>query len=261
MGYSFGMIDDKKIICVIPARLNSSRFPEKILAPLGGKPLLQWAWESALKVSFLDEVVFAVDSSKTAQVIEGFGGKYYMTSPDCPSGTDRLVELQKRGLLKGDIWVNWQADEPFVSEAILQDLLFSSRNSSADVWTLKIEIVDEKKVYDPTCCKVVCDDLGQALYFSRSPIPYYRNPESADKKYFKHIGLYAYSNEALEKISHMKPCGLEEAECLEQLRFLFHGLKIQVSETKEETIGIDLPEHLILAEDYVKNCLFKLSLI
>ena len=129
------------------------------------------------------------------------------------------------------------------------------------MWTLKAKIVDEKDVCDPNCVKVVCDVEGKALYFSRSPIPYYRNPQALEKTYFKHIGLYAYSNEALEKISHMKMSELEAAESLEQLRFLCQGLKIQVNETKEETIGIDLPEHLVLAEEYVRNNFLNLSLI
>lgn len=255
------MIGNKKIVCVIPARLKSCRFPEKILCMLAGKPLLQWSWESALKVSFFDEVVFAVDSVKTIEVIESFGGKYYMTSPDCQNGTERLVEIQEKGLLKGDIWVNWQADEPFLSTSILKDLLVVPPNSFPDVWTLKTKIIDEKKIDDPSCVKVVCDVEGRALYFSRSPIPYYRDSKCLEKMYFKHVGLYAYSTEALEKISSMKMSGLEEAESLEQLRFLAYGLKIQVNETKEETIGIDLPEHLVLAEEYVRNNFLNLSLI
>jgi 3-deoxy-manno-octulosonate cytidylyltransferase (CMP-KDO synthetase) len=254
------MIKNKKIICVIPARLASSRFPEKVLAPLVGKPLLQWTWESAMKVSFLDEVVFAIDSLKTAEVIEEFGGKYYMTSPECPVGTDRLVELQKREVLKGDIWLNWQADEPFITEEILGDLFQDCFKEEADVWTLKTELKDPRRIEDPNFPKVVCDKKGKALYFSRCPIPYHRSPKESDRKYYKHIGLYAYSDEALRKISCMKPCPLEEAEGLEQLRFLFYGLKIQVNETKKETIEINLPEHLVLAEEYVKNSHLKLSL-
>ncbi len=245
------MIENKKVVCVIPARLKSSRFPRKILALLGEKPLIQWVWESAIKIPFFDEVVFAIDSEETAEVIQGFGGKYYMTSIDCEVGTDRLVELQSRGLVQGDIWVNWQADEPFISEKMLSDLLISFGSDEADVWTLKTQIVDEEQIKDPNLPKVVCDAKGFALYFSRSPIPYYRNLEGNEKKYFKHIGLYAYSKEALEHISRMEPCLLAKAESLEQLRFLSHGLKIRVNETAEETIGIDLPEHLTAAEQYI----------
>ncbi len=139
------MIGNKKIVCVIPARLNSSRFPRKVLALLRGKPLLQWVWESACQVSFFDEVVFAIDSTETAQMIESFGGVYHMTQVDCLTGTDRLVELQKKETLQGDIWVNWQADEPFISEQIIQDLLMPSQEIFADVWTLKKEIIEGPK--------------------------------------------------------------------------------------------------------------------
>ncbi len=246
------MINDKKVVCVIPARLESTRFPRKILAPLGGKPLLQWAWDSAQQISFIDEVVFAIDAEETAQVIDSFAGKYFMTSPDCLRGTDRLVELQQKNLVQGDIWINWQADEPFISERMLQDLLVLAPDSGADIWTLKVAL-SEQNVRDPSLCKVVCDEAGFALYFSRSPIPYYREDAQIDKKYFRHIGMYAYSDRALRKISHMKPSEIECAESLEQLRFLSYGLKIQVNETEEETIGVDFPEHLVLAEAYIAS--------
>lgn len=246
------MINGKKVVCIIPARLESTRFPRKILAPLGGKPLLQWAWDAALQISFIDEVAFAIDSEETARAIEAFGGKYFMTSVDCLRGTDRLVELQKRGLVQGDIWINWQADEPFISEKMLQDLLVISSGDLADVWTLKVAL-HEQYVRDPSLCKVVCDEAGFALYFSRSPIPYYREDLEVEKKYFRHIGMYAYSSEALQKIAQMQPTEIECAESLEQLRFLSYGLKIQVNETEEETVGIDFPEHLALAEAYIST--------
>lgn len=246
------MINDKKVVCVIPARLESTRFPRKILTLLGGKPLLQWAWDSAQQISFIDEVVFAIDSEETAQVIESFGGKYFMTSLDCLRGTDRLVELQQKNLVQGDIWINWQADEPFISERMLQDLLILSPDIGADIWTLKVAL-SEQYVRDPSLCKVVCDDSGFALYFSRSPIPYYREDVLAVKKYFRHVGMYAYTDKALRKIFHMKPSEIECAESLEQLRFLSYGLKIQVNETEEETIGVDFPEHLVLAEAYIAS--------
>ncbi len=253
------MIDRKKVICIIPARLKSSRFPRKVIALLGGKPLIQWVWEAALKIPFFDEVFFAIDSEETAQVIESFGGRFYMTSTECESGTDRLVEIQRKGLVQGDIWVNWQADEPFISEKILQDLLISPRKDLADVWTLKTRISNPSQIIDPNCPKVVCDQQGFALYFSRSPIPYYQNPQGLELTYFKHIGLYAYSDEALKKISYMPPSELAQAESLEQLRFLVHGLKIQVNETLEETIGIDLPEHLAAAEQHIRKNLYSFS--
>ena len=246
------MIGKKKIVCVIPARLHSVRFPKKLLALLSGKPLIKWAWEGAMSIPFFDEVVIAVDSEELAFAVEGFGGKYHRTSVECQNGTARLVELQQRGLLEGDIWVNWQGDEPFLSKQVLIDLLQSCEEEQTDVWTLKERIFEKEKIQDPTICKVVCDAQGRALYFSRSPIPYARN-YLGEVPFFRHIGLYAYSSLAIKKISSMPACPLELAESLEQLRFLFHGLKIQVHETKETTIGIDLQEHLILAEEHLRN--------
>ena len=246
------MIGTKKIICVIPARLRSSRFPRKMLALLSGKPLIQRAWEGALKVPFFDEVVLAIDSEEVAKVVESFGGRYIMTSPECPNGTARLVEIQQKGLLKGDVWVNWQGDEPFLSARVISDLLQSCETSEADVWTLKTLLEDEDKILDPNFCKVVSDKEGRALYFSRSPIPYVRD-EGQSRKVFRHVGLYAYSDSALKKISTMNSCEIEEAEMLEQLRFLFYGLNVQVHETKEDSIGIDTPDQLAFAERFMKK--------
>ena len=245
------MIENKKVVCVIPARLRSSRFPKKILSSLSGKPLIQWAWEGALRIPFFDEVVIAIDSEETAKVVESFHGKWIMTSEACSRGVERLVEIQQKRLLQGDIWVNWQADEPFLSTQVIKDLLQSCSFSEAGIWTLKTKMKEDDRVQDPNICKVVCDVNGHALYFSRSPIPY--EQEKAKGSIFRHIGLYAYSNAALEKISTMSSCEIEEAESLEQLRFLYHGLKIQVHETKELSIGIDLPEHLAEAEEYLKK--------
>ncbi len=245
------MIGNKKIICVIPARLKSTRFPGKVLALLGGKPLIQRTWEAASKIPFFDEIVLAIDSKEVALVAESIGARFVMTSEDCQNGTERLIEIQKRGLLEGDVWVNWQGDEPFLSLRAIKDLLQSCESSEVDIWTLKQEL-DSVRASDPSICKVVCDQKADALYFSRSPIPYVREG-GVPVKYFKHVGLYAYSDQALRKIAKMPPCEIESAEMLEQLRFLFNGLKIRVHETKENSIGIDLLEHLVLAEKHLKT--------
>ena len=239
------MWKDKKVVCVIPARLQSSRFPRKILAPLNGRPLIQWVWDAARGVSCFDDVVFAIDSDETAKVIEGFGGRFFMTSLECASGTDRLIELQKKGLLQADIWVNWQADGPFIKEFTIHDLLQSSHHDGADVWTLKKQLFSLEDIESAEVSKVVCDRWGRALYFSRSTLPFYRKvPPQKEKVYYKHVGLYAYSNSGLEKIGHLPVCDLEVIEQLEQLRFLFNGLHVQVHENQYETLEIDLPEHL-----------------
>ena len=243
---------NKNIVCVIPARLKSTRFPRKMLSMLRGKPLLQWVWERALQVSLFDTVVIAVDAEETRSLVTSFGGKCVMTSESCLSGTERLVELLKKKVVDADIWVNWQGDEPFIEKKMIQTLLQSCNKEESDLWTLKKKITKEEEVGNPHIAKVVCDSHGFALYFSRSPIPFYRDgaPYSQQEVY-KHVGLYAYTRAALIKISSLPPCSLELAEQLEQLRFLYNGLKIRVHETDFEVFGIDLPEHLIKAEAYV----------
>lgn len=239
----------KKIICVIPARLASSRFPKKILADLNGKTLLQTTYEAAKAVEYFDQVVIAIDADETADCIERFGGAYFYTDVRCENGTQRLIELQKKGIIEGDIWVSWQADEPFITKTMIFDLLQTCDEQGVDVWTLKEEILFEEN--DPNCCKVVCDHRGFALYFSRSPIPFYRDLKGM-QPYERHVGLYAYTSHALALIGDMGECGLEQAEMLEQLKFLFYGLKVFVRKTCEKSLGIDLPHHLELAEKFLK---------
>lgn len=238
------MLGTKKIICIIPARLKSTRFPRKMLASLQGKPLLQWVWEAAKEVAIFDEVSFAVDSEETASLIDSFGGFYYMTSEECQSGTERLIELSKQ--IDADIWVNWQGDEPFINEMMIQDLLQSCLEETSDVWTLCKRIENADEIANPHVAKVVRDGKGFALYFSRSTIPYYRDREGDE--FYKHVGLYAFTKEALQKMATFEPCYLEQAEQLEQLRFLYNGLKVRVHETTHDVFGIDLPEHLAKAE-------------
>jgi 3-deoxy-manno-octulosonate cytidylyltransferase (CMP-KDO synthetase) len=243
------MLHDKKIVCVIPARLKSTRFPRKMLTRLHNKPLLQWVWEAANRVSLFDEVTFAIDSDETAALIDTFQGKYVMTSEQCQSGTERLIELVGRKWSDADIWVNWQGDEPFIHEAMIHNLLQTCAKEHSDVWTLCKKITQADEIHNPHVAKVVCDAEGYALNFSRSTIPYYRDPrEEAHKCYYKHVGLYAFTREALLKMATLSPCYLEEAEQLEQLRFLYHRLKVRVHETESDVFGIDLPEHLIKAE-------------
>lgn len=240
-----------KIVCVIPARLASSRFPKKVLAMLGEKPMLQWVWEAASSVDLFDDVAFAIDDSETARLIDSFEGKHFMTSPDCPSGTDRLIELQTEGKMQGDIWVNWQGDEPFIHQEMIENLL-QSTDETYDIWSLRKEIEREEDIEDPNVVKVVTDSQDRALYFSRSPIPYDRDGLE-DVTYYKHVGIYAYTTHALKQISTLSPSLLEQSEGLEQLRFLENGMNIQVHETSHETLGIDIPEDLARAMDRISS--------
>lgn len=250
----------KKIVCVIPARLASSRFPNKLLSSLLNKPLLQWVWQAATSVETFAEVVFAIDNVKTADLLKQFNAKFIMTPATCNSGTDRLVFLQNEKLLSGDIWVNWQGDEPFITEKMINTLLQSIETDTADMWTLKKKIVDPEQINASNIAKLVCDFKGYAMYFSRSPIPFYREDGNTipfeQKEYYKHVGLYAYTSNALGQIGQIKTISkLEEAEKLEQLRFLQYGIKIKVHETNQEVQGIDTPQDLARAEEIARKLL------
>jgi len=220
-----------------------------MLVFLKGKPLLQWVWEAAQLVPEFNTIAFAVDSNETADLIHTFGGKYYMTSESCPSGTDRLIEVMQSGSVEADIWVNWQGDEPFINAQMIHDLLQTCDTEPSDLWTLRKKISKTEEINSPQTPKVVCDVRGYALYFSRSTIPYYRDEKDEAKKvFYKHIGIYAYTQEALKKISTLAPSDLEQAEQLEQLRFIGNDLRIRVHETNYDVFGIDLLEHVAKAE-------------
>jgi 3-deoxy-manno-octulosonate cytidylyltransferase (CMP-KDO synthetase) len=224
-----------------------------MLASLGGKPLLQWVWEAALATRQFDHIIIAVDDEEIADLVKSFGGSFAMTSPACLSGTERLVELMQTGRLKADIYVNWQGDEPFIDGQMIGDLLQSVDREDAEIWTLKKRIEDPVQITSIQHAKVVTDAQGYALLFSRSPIPCYRDVKTDEEKiYYKHIGLYAFAHSALQKISSLPPSPIEMAEQLEQLRFIYHGLKMKVHETQVEVQGIDLPEHLSMAEQLVR---------
>ena len=243
-----------KIVCIIPARLKSSRFPKKMLTHLQGKPLLQWVWERAKSTSLFHHVAFAIDAPEVAELVSSFHAPYYMTAESCASGTDRLIEVYKNQKIDADIWVNWQGDEPFITEAMIQTLLKTCKKKDSDIWTLKKRIVAPEEILSPHFAKVVCDVNDFALYFSRSVIPFHRdNANDESQPFYKHVGLYAFTREALEKIAHLTPCVIEQAEQLEQLRFLYHNLRIKVHETDQEVFGIDLPEHLAKAETFIRH--------
>jgi 3-deoxy-manno-octulosonate cytidylyltransferase (CMP-KDO synthetase) len=258
------MKQNKKIVCIIPARLESTRFPRKILSVLCGKPLLAWIWQAAKRVALFDEVWFAIDSQETASVIQNFGGSFILTSPVCQSGTDRLVELATQNKIQADVWVNWQGDEPFVNEAMIETLLQAIDQPSQQIWTLKKCIEHSHEITSPKVAKVVCDKQGNALYFSRAPIPFFRDEQdlqvlATKHVYFKHVGLYAYTTAALHAIATLGTSILEDAEKLEQLRFLDYNLRIKVHETTHDVFGIDTPEDLRRAEQEMRRRLDSLS--
>ena len=237
-----------KTLCIIPARLESTRFPKKILCTLLDKPMLVWVYEAACRVKAFDKVVFAIDSLEAAALLDRYQIPYHTTPKELASGTDRLAYLCKNNLEKADVWVNWQADEPLISEKMILDLLEVAHTKEADVYTLKKRLESHQEIFSSHICKVVSNIEGSALYFSRSPIPASRDGNWDYKNLFKHVGLYAFPEKTLKTLDTLAACPYEEEEKLEQLRFLYNGLKVQLGLTEEEAFGIDLKEQLVEAE-------------
>lgn len=240
-----------KAIGVIPARWGATRFEGKILANLLGKPVIQHVWENAKKAKTLDDLVVACDDERILKVVEAFGGKAVYTSPDQPSGTDRLAEVVNP--LEVDIAVNIQGDEPLMKSIMIDNLVIALQDEkSAQMATVMKKIEDEEELTNSNVVKVITDKNGYALYFSRYAIPYNRTGETDAKKrpvYYKHIGLYAYTKDFLFTFRNLPKSALENAEKLEQLRALEFGYKIKVVETKFDTVGIDRPEDIKRAEE------------
>lgn len=242
----------KRIIAVIPARYESSRFPGKPLALICEKPMIQWVYERTRAVSELDSVYVATDDIRIKQCVESFGGSVLMTSQNHESGTDRIAECVRiLGLDDDDVVLNIQGDEPLIQKQMITDLI-STMKSNTDMGTLKELIVSEKDIENPNIVKVVTDIEDNALYFSRYPIPYNRgNVECIE--YYRHIGVYAYKSSFLLRFSTLSKSNLEIVECLEQLRVLENGYKIKVKRTNSSSIGVDTPEQLQLVEMAMKG--------
>jgi len=240
-----------KTIGIIPARWGATRFEGKILANLLGKPVVQHVWENARKAKTLDDLIVACDDERIIKAVESFGGKAVYTSPNQPSGTDRLAEVVNP--LDVDIAVNIQGDEPLVKPIMIDNLVLALKDEKiAQMSTMIKKIDDESELTNSNVVKVVIDKNGYALYFSRYSIPYNRTGESDEKKrptYYKHIGLYAFTKDFLFTFRNLPKSSLENAEKLEQLRVLEYGYKIKTVETKFDTVGIDRPEDLKRAED------------
>lgn len=247
-----------KFAAIIPARYASTRFPGKPLAVLGGKPVIIRVCEQAKKV--FDHVFVATDDARIFDVVKEGGFTPIMTREDHKSGTDRCYEAFIKCGVKVDVVVNIQGDEPFIQPSQLQTIksLFDSKDT--DIATLVKPFASDTpfdKVANPNSPKVVVDDNWNALYFSRSVIPYLRGiPEAewpARHTYYKHIGLYAFRADVLEAVTRLPQAPLEKAESLEQLRWLSAGYRIKVGVTDVETIGIDTPDDLSAAELFLKE--------
>lgn len=254
-----------QFIGLIPARYASTRFPGKPLADIAGKPMIQRVYEQASKV--LDTVIVATDDPRIYDCVKGFGGVVYMTSPDHRCGTDRICEAYQiykrelRGERQEDsdtVVVNIQGDEPFIQPEQIQSVMDCFPTDIATLARPYTAQDDLQELLTPNVVKVVfSQQTGEALYFSRSVIPYLRGIEQSEwlhkGQFFSHIGLYAYRADVLLRITQLSPSLLEQTESLEQLRWLENGLKIKVAISTSKSIGIDTPEDLQQAIEYFKN--------
>jgi 3-deoxy-manno-octulosonate cytidylyltransferase (CMP-KDO synthetase) len=246
------------IVGVIPARLASTRLPRKVLRPLAGQPLLAWVVQAALRCPQLDEVIVAADSPEVLDLCRQHGWRAQLTSPELPSGTDRLFAVART--LPADIYVNIQADEPLLTPAHITALLGPFTHPHADVTTLRVPCPPES-LADPNVVKVVIAADGRALYFSRASIPFHRDaarnvaaePAHADAHCFKHLGLYAYRAAALARFAALPPGRLEQIERLEQLRLLENNLALYVADAPTDTIGVDTEADLHRVEALLQS--------
>lgn len=244
-----------KFIAIIPARYASTRFPGKPLAILGGKPVIQRVYEQVTCV--LDNAYIATDDQRIYDTVMGFKGKAIMTRPDHQSGTDRIEEAIEKIGGDFDVVVNIQGDEPFIQQSQIEALCTCFKDPDTQIATLGKPFSTMEAAENPNSPKIVVDNHGYAMYFSRSVIPFVRGADKSEwlNKYpfLKHLGIYAYRNEVLHEITQLPQSSLEKAESLEQLRWLQNGYRIKVSVTDVETIGIDTPEDLQKAEEFLRR--------
>lgn len=244
-----------KFISIIPARYGSSRFPGKPLVTLGGKLLIQRVYEQVAQV--LDATYVATDDRRIYDAVIGFGGQAVMTSPNHQSGTDRIKEAMQQIDGSVDVVVNIQGDEPFVQYRQIEALCACFQSADTQIATLGIPFQTMEEVENPNSPKIIVDNNDNALYFSRSVVPFIRGIERElwlkAYPFLKHLGFYAYRRDVLDEITQLPQSSLEKAESLEQLRWLQNGYKIKVARTEIDTVGIDTPEDLKRAEVFLAN--------
>ncbi len=244
-----------KFIGIIPARYASTRFPGKPLALLGGKPVIQHVYEKVAAV--LEAAYVATDDERIYDVVKSFGGQVVMTRTDHKSGTDRIEEAIEKIGGEWDVVVNVQGDEPFVAKSQLDTICHCFDYPTTQIATLGKPFESMEAVQNPNSPKIVVDNMGFAMYFSRSVIPYVRGKEKSSwlthYPFLKHLGIYAYRKDVLRQVTQLPQSSLEIAESLEQLRWLQNGFKIKVGTTDVETVGIDTPQDLERAEEFLKT--------
>ena len=237
-----------RILGIIPARYASQRFPGKPLIDIDGKTMIRRVYEQAKKAGSLSEVIVATDDERISKHVQEFGGKALMTSSSHRTGTDRCAEVAGKQLDKYDVIINIQGDEPFINPDQINVLAACFNTNKIAIATLAKRISETEDLFNPNVPKVILDHKGEALYFSRHPIPYLRGAEEKhwveQHTYFRHIGIYAFRTSTLMELTTLQPHPLEVAESLEQLRWLGNGYSIQVALTDHESFSVDVPEDL-----------------
>lgn len=246
-----------RIYAVIPSRWGSTRFPGKPLHPIAGQPLVQHVWNRCRACEQLAGIVIATDDQRIFDAAEAFGAQVILTSPEHQTGTDRLAEALAT-LPDATHLINVQGDEPLISPALIDELAVKlAEDATLDMITAASSLTELEDMANPNIVKVVCNLEGNALYFSRSPLPFYRDA-SSEVHGLRHIGIYGYRRDFLEQFVSWPPGVLEQAESLEQLRALEHGAKIRVVRTDESAFGVDTPEQAEEAEALFHQSRFSL---
>lgn len=240
-----------KIAAIIPARYASTRFPGKPLADIAGKTMIQRVYEQCKQINELAYVIVATDDERIYQNVIQFGGEACMTSTQHLTGTDRIWEVVEKLNLAVDVIINVQGDEPFIQPSQIQNIIACFQDANAAIATLVKPIEQNEVLFNVNAPKVVLDEAHFALYFSRQAIPFLRNEPTENwlnkHTYYQHIGIYGFRKDVLQKLVKLAPSKLEQAESLEQLRWLAAGYKIKTATTYETTIAIDTPEDLEIA--------------
>ncbi len=255
-----------RTLAVLPSRYAASRFPGKPLTLIAGKPMIQWVWEAASRAAGVDKVVVATDDERICGAVHDFDGQVIITDPALPSGTDRVAAALELLGESFDVVLNIQGDEPAMhTDTIAAVVRLMAEQPELPMATAACPFAHMDELFNPNAVKVVTDDRGRALYFSRSPIPYLRNStvfesdfrpwmQDAQLKVFKrHLGIYAYRPETLRAFTQLPPHPLEQLEMLEQLRALAAGLAIGVAETPHLSLGVDTPGDVPAAEQLLKE--------
>ncbi len=242
------------VTVVIPARYGSSRFPGKPLAQLNGVPVIQHVYERATRVPSVDRTLVATDDERVAQVVRTFGGEVVLSDTPFRTGTDRVAAVARQG--PGDVFVNLQGDEILLHPDLLTDLIAPFLTANATMGTLKRRLTSTDALQNPAVVKVVTDQQGEALYFSRTPVPCVRDAPPGTVVpglHFVHLGIYIFRRATLLRIAELPTSPLEAAENLEQLRALEHGIPIRVWETRHPSLRIDTPDDLREAADVLRG--------